>query len=73
MIERWLKYLKTNVKNKRKELGITQQELANRSQLSMTTILKIEQGRSVDIKLSILDALGKGLKTKDPLDLLKDT
>ncbi len=70
MVEKWLKCLKINVKSKRKKLGITQQELASRSKLSMTTILKIEQGRSVDIKLSVLDALGKGLDESDPLKLL---
>ena len=70
MIEKWLVNLKTNVKKKRKHLGITQQELANRSKLSMTTILKIEQGRSIDMKLSVLSALGQGLNEKNPLHLL---
>lgn len=71
MIEKWLKNLQVNTKKRREELEITQQELANRAKLSMSTILKIEQGRSEDIKLSVLASLGKGLGEDDPLNLLK--
>ncbi|USN48038.1 MAG: helix-turn-helix domain-containing protein [Pseudobdellovibrionaceae bacterium] len=52
-------------------MDLTQQELANKSKLSMATIHKIEQGRSEDMKFSVLEALGKGLGEKDPLQLLK--
>ena len=71
MIKTWLKNLRTNVKAKRAKLGITQQELAFRSKLSIATILKIEQGRSEDIKLSVVESIGKGLGEENPLSLLK--
>ena len=71
MLESWLSKLKTNLKRRRSELDMTQQELANKSKLSMATIHKIEQGRSEDMKFSVLDALGKALGEKDPLQLLK--
>lgn len=71
MLDSWLNNLKTNLKRRRSELDLTQQELANKSKLSMATIHKIEQGRSEDMKFSVLEALGKGLGEKDPLQLLK--
>ena len=67
----WLLNLKTNLKAHRKKLGLSQQTLAEVSKLSMTTVTRIEQGTIENITLETIECLGKALKLKDPLSLLK--
>ena len=67
----WLLNLKANLKVQRKKLDLSQQALAERSKLSMTTITRIEQGTIENLTLETIECIGKALKLKDPLILLK--
>ena len=57
------------VKERRKELGLTQEELAKASRLHRTYIAGIEAGKR-NISLKSLEKLAKALKV-NPEDLLK--
>ena len=50
------------VKEKREELGMSQAELIKLTGISRATISLLENGGTVDIKVSTLDALAKALK-----------
>ena len=53
------------IKNRRKELNITQPHLAELSQLSVNTLYKLERGQgnpSLDILIKLSDVLGMELK-----------
>lgn len=58
-----------NVKKRRQEIGLTQSELASKSQLALNTIAEIEQQRIENIRLSTVTALAKALKVP-PLKLM---
>lgn len=66
----WLTNLATNIKNRRKELGMSQQTLAQSSNLSIATIAKIEICAVNNPTLDTIEALGKALNEKDSLRLL---
>lgn len=55
------------LKEARKKCGLTQEELAERSGVSRSTIVMIERGNFMDVKLSTLkklsDALGKKIES----------
>ncbi len=59
----------TNVKNRRKELGLTQEELAEKSELDRTTIGKIEGGQG-NVRLENIAALAEALQVH-PSELLE--
>ena len=67
----WVKNLAKNVKKKRIELGMSQQAVAEASKLALTTIARIEQNNMDNPTFDTVEALGKGLKISDPLELLK--
>jgi len=53
------------IKNRRKELNITQPHLAELAQISVNTLYKLERGQgnpSLDILLKLSDVLGMELK-----------
>ncbi len=53
------------IKNRRKELNITQPHLAELAQLSVNTLYKLERGQgnpSLDILIKLTDVLGMELK-----------
>ncbi len=53
------------IKNRRKELNITQPHLAELAQLSVNTLYKLERGQgnpSLDILVKLTDILGMELK-----------
>ena len=50
---------------------MSQQALAEHSKLSLGTITRIEQRIIENLTLDTIEALGKGLKMSDPLDLLR--
>jgi transcriptional regulator with XRE-family HTH domain len=53
------------IKNRRKELNITQPHLAELAQLSVNTLYKLERGQgnpSLDILIKLSDVLGMELK-----------
>ena len=60
-----------NVKKIRISKKLTQQELAEKSQLAVNTIAEIEQQRIENLRLSTVTALSSAFKIK-PLDLLKN-
>ena len=49
------------VKEKREEIGMSQAELIEKTEISRATISLIENGGDVDIKISTLDAIAKAL------------
>ena len=53
--------LKQNLKRIRKQTGLTQQALAQKSGVSMAEVQYLEQGRIVDPSMSILKKLSKAL------------
>ena len=68
-IEREKRYLRVlmDLKTKRKKIGLTQEELANRADLPRTTITKIESGNrnvTVDTLMNIASAMGKTLEIR---------
>jgi len=54
----------SRVKELRKELGLTQAELATRSKLTITTISQIENGHKTYIKPDTMKALTDALRTE---------
>ena len=60
------------VRQRRRDMGYTQQKLAELSGLSRTRINQMEAGRAFDMKLgsivSILDALGMSLRISESRD-----
>ena len=50
------------VKERREQLGMTQEELSEKSGVSRTIISKLETNQKVDCKLSTLISLAKVLK-----------
>ena len=54
--------VKNRVKERRSELGMTQEELSEKSGVSRTIISKIESNQKIDVKLSTLVALANALK-----------
>jgi y4mF family transcriptional regulator len=53
------------IKNRRKELNITQPHLAELAQISVNTLYKLERGQgnpSLDILMKLSDVLGMELK-----------
>ncbi|GAQ19145.1 transcriptional regulator [Oceanobacillus picturae] len=58
-----------NVRNRRGELGITQEELAGRASLDRRTIIDIEQGNT-NATLLTIQMLASALEVK-PKDLLE--
>jgi transcriptional regulator with XRE-family HTH domain len=53
------------IKNRRKELNITQPHLAELAQMSVNTLYKLERGQgnpSLDILIKLSDVLGMELK-----------
>jgi transcriptional regulator with XRE-family HTH domain len=69
--EAWLKNLAKNIKSLRKELGMSQQALAEKSRLSIATIAKIEISAVENPTLDTITSLGNALGLKDSLSLLK--
>lgn len=68
----WVNNLASNLKKHRKKLGMTQQLLAEKSGLSITTVAKTE-GCAVDNPtLDTIEAFGMALRLSDSLDLLKN-
>ena len=67
----WVKNLAKNVKKRRKELGLSQQAVAEASKLALTTIARIEQNNMDNPTFDTVEALGRGLKMADPLELLR--
>lgn len=67
----WTKNLAKNVKKRRKELGMSQQAVAEASKLALTTIARIEQNNMNNPRFDTIEALGKGLKISDSLELLR--
>jgi putative transcriptional regulator len=55
------------IKARRKELGLTQQELADRCQLGLNTIKRLEEGKFWPV-LKILEIVAKELKLKIKLE-----
>jgi transcriptional regulator with XRE-family HTH domain len=69
--DNWLKNLAQNTRRIRKELGLSQQALAEKSRLSMATVAKIETQAVENPTLDTLEALGSALNLSDSLRLLK--
>ena len=67
----WLENLSKNLKKERKKLGFSQQKLAEKAKLSLTTITRIEQEIMENPTLDTIENLGRALKKSDPLDLLR--
>ncbi len=67
----WLDNLAKNLKKERKNLNLSQQKLAEKAKLSLTTITRIEQGNMKNPTLDTIEALGRALKKSNPLDLLR--
>ena len=53
--------MENRVKEVREKLGLTQEELAERSGISRVTIVKVESGEKFDLKVSTLLAISKAL------------
>lgn len=71
MTKKWIKKLSKNVFEKRIALDLTQQELAYRAKLSITTIYKVERGEMNDVKLSVIVGIAESFGTENPFDLFK--
>jgi transcriptional regulator with XRE-family HTH domain len=67
----WLTNLANQIKKRRKELGISQQELATRARLSIGTVARIETRVHRNPSLETIEAIGHALEVKDSLSLLK--
>lgn len=70
-VEDWLTNLGNQIKKRRKDLGISQQELAVRSRLSIGTIARIETRAFRNPTLETVEAIGAALEVKDSLNLLR--
>lgn len=71
LLKQLIERLRSNLEQGRKLKGLTQQQLASKSRLSVNTVSEIEQERVEDIRLSTITALTRGLGEKDPLWLFK--
>lgn len=60
----------TNVRRRRKELGFTQEALADAVQLAPTYVGQIERGLR-NPTLEVVERFAKVLKVADPVDLLR--
>jgi transcriptional regulator with XRE-family HTH domain len=60
------------VKNKRRDLGLTQKELENRSGVTQSMISKLEKGSAENISIDILRKLAKAMNCT-VVDLLPST
>lgn len=67
----WLENLAKNVRKRRAELHLSQEALAARSKLSLSTITRIEQRIIENPTMDTLEALEKALKLRDGSDLLR--
>ncbi len=67
----WLSNLASNIKKRRKELGYSQQLLAEKSRLSVGTIAKLEATAMDNPTLDTIEAIGSALDEKDSLNLLR--
>lgn len=56
--------MQNKVKAKREELGITQEELATRANVTRQTINAIETGRATNILMSTMVAVARALDSK---------
>lgn len=63
MIAEPLPSFSQRLKELREKAGLTQQELANQAELSMSIVTQMEIGRRTDPRLSTLLALARVLKT----------
>ena len=63
--------LAKNLKKERKKLDLSQQKLAEKANLSMTTVTQIEQCRLQNPTLDTIEALGRVFKMPNPFDLFK--
>lgn len=70
-LEDWLANLANQIKKRRKDLGISQQELAARSSLSIGTVARLETKVLKNPRLETIEAIGSALEMKDSLGLLK--
>ena len=66
----WLNNLMRNLEKERKRLNLSQQAVAEKAKLSISTIAKIEQGNMENPTFDTIEALGIALKKSEPLDLL---
>lgn len=65
------KALSRKIKGMREELGLSQQEVATRGDLSLSLVAKLEQGKKADPRASTILALAGALGVK-PGQLLDD-
>src|SRR4051812_7587110 len=63
--------ISARVRGLREEAGLSQQEVANRADLSLSLVAKIEQGKKADPRASTLLALARALRVQ-PGKLLDD-
>jgi len=54
-------WLARRVKELRDAAGISQQELAQRAKLSISVVTQVEQGKTLDPRISTLRSLARGL------------
>jgi transcriptional regulator with XRE-family HTH domain len=59
-----------NVKARRKEVGLSQEALADAVKLAPTYVGQIERGQR-NPTLKVIELFAKALRVRDPLDLLK--
>lgn len=67
----WLTNLATNLKIRRKQLGYSQQLVAEKAKLSVGTVAKLEASAVDNPTFDTVEALGAALDIKDSLSLLK--
>jgi transcriptional regulator with XRE-family HTH domain len=60
----------TNVRTRRKELGLSQEALADAVKLAPTYVGQIERGQR-NPTLKVVEQFAKALRVRDPLELLK--
>jgi transcriptional regulator with XRE-family HTH domain len=60
--ERDLETIATRIRDQRKALGLSQQELSNRAGLTLSLVSKIETNRITDLHLSTLEGLARALR-----------
>ena len=65
-----LNNIAVNTKRIRKQRGLTQFELAQKTRLSISTVAEIEQGKRANISLKTIVNISKALKTRILCDVL---
>lgn len=50
-----------NIKNIRQQKNMTQEELAKKANISRATVIKLERGERMEVKVSTLEALAAAL------------